>query len=295
MSTEDHSVALLTDSTCDIPSHLIEQYGIKVVPAYIIWGDEQFRDRVDLEPEAFYRRLQTDPVYPKSAHPTPGDFHRAFQEAADGGAEAVVVVTVSSAMSGTYNAARQAAAGWDLPIRIVDSRGPTMSLGWQVLAAARARENAEAEARPAADVARSMLAAADAARATMAQLVYMEAIKYLHKGGRIGNAVNLVGTVLRIRPVIYIDHSTGVVEVEKAARTRRQGIEAMVKGFYERLDLDRQLHVAVLHGGVEEKGKELAARVRREIEPSELLINDTGPVLGINTGPGALALCGYSE
>ncbi|MGC9521305.1 MAG: DegV family protein [Anaerolineae bacterium] len=293
MSTEEHSVALLTDSTCDIPSHLVEQYGIRVLPAYVIWGDEQFRDRVDLEPEAFYQRLQTDPVYPKSAHPTPGDFQQAFQEAVDRGAEAIVVVTVSSAMSGTYNAACQVAATWDLPIRVVDSRGPTMSLGWQVLAAARARE--EAAGRTLTSVVDAMVSAADAARANMAQLVYMDAIKYLHKGGRIGNAMNLVGTLLRIRPVIYIDHTTGIVEVEKAARTRRQGIEALVNGFYERLDLTQPLHVAVLHGGVEAEAQKLAARVRREIDPVELIINITGPVLGINTGPGALALCGYNE
>jgi DegV family protein with EDD domain len=129
----------------------------------------------------------------------------------------------------------------------------------------------------------------------MAQLVYMDAIKYLHKGGRIGNAVSLLGTALRIRPVIYIDHETGLVEVERAARTRKRGIEVLVRGFYNRLDLSKPLHVAVLHGGVPDEGQKLADRVRREIHPVELLVNTTGPVLGINTGPGALALCGYYE
>jgi DegV family protein with EDD domain len=298
MNPASHRVALICDSTCDIPEDLIAQYDIRVLPAYVIWGDEQYLDRVTLQADAFYRRLVTDPVYPSSSHPTPGDFLTAYQAAQADGVEGVVVITVSSAMSGTYNAARQAAAGFDLPVRVVDSKGPTMSLGWQVLTAARTREEIErSQARVASvdETLDAMVRAAETARAHMAQLVYMDAIKYLHKGGRIGNAISLLGTALRIRPVIYIDHETGLVEVERAARTRKRGIEVLVQGFYRRLDRSRPLHVAVLHGGVPEEGQALAERVRAELNPVELLINMTGPVLGINTGPGALALCGYYE
>ncbi|MBN1246108.1 MAG: DegV family protein [Anaerolineae bacterium] len=298
MSASSHTIALMCDSTCDIPEELVAQYDITVLPAYVIWGEEQFLDRVTLQADAFYRRLVIDPVYPSSSHPTPGDFRDAYQAARASGASGIVVVTVSSAMSGTYNAARQAADTFELPVRVVDSKGPTMSLGWQVLAAARAREDLEisrSDHNAVDETLHAMVHAAGAARAHMAQLVYMDAIKYLHKGGRIGNAVSLLGTALRIRPVIYIDHETGLVEVERAARTRKRGIEALVQGFYDRLDLSRPLHVAVLHGGVPDEGRALAERVRNEINPAELLVNTTGPVLGINTGPGALALCGYYE
>jgi DegV family protein with EDD domain len=281
------TTALITDSTCDIPPSLLETYQIRVLPAYVIWGDEQYRDRIDLQPQAFYRRMVDDPVYPKSAHPTPGDFVDALQAAREDGAQEAVVITVSSAMSGTYGAARQAAQRVNMPVYVVDSKGPTMSLGWQVLAAARARE--------AGGDAQAMIEAAAAVRERLALLVYMDAVKYLEKGGRIGNAVSLVGTVLRIRPVVRIDHTTGVVEVEKVARTRRRGIEAMVQGFYSRLDRTRPVHVAVLHGDAPDDAEALAERIRAELDPTELLINTTGPVLGINTGPRALALSGYSE
>ncbi len=170
-----------------------------------------------------------------------------------------------------------------------------MSLGWQVLAAARARERAVDEADDAQTLVGAMITAAEAARAHKVQLVYIDAVKYLHKGSRIGNAASLLGTVLRIRPVVYVDHQTGIVEVERAARTRTQGIEALVQGFYDRLDLNWPLRVAILHGNVPEKAQELAERIRPEIDPTELLINITGPVLGINTGLAALALCGYSD
>ena len=281
------TIALITDSTCDIPEDLIARYDIIVIPAYVIWGEEQFKDRVDLDAGTFYQRLQTDPVYPSSSHPTPGDFYTLYQRLSAEGVEEIVVITVSSAMSGTYNAARQAAEMIEVPVHVVDSKGPSMSLGWQVLAAARAREaGGDAEA---------MVEAAEDARSRMVQIVFMESIEYLHKGGRIGHAVNLLGSLLKIRPVVYIDHETGVVEVETAARTRHGGIRALYKGFRKRLDISKPLHVAVLHGGVLEDAQALAQRIREEVKPKELLINITGPVLGINTGPEALALAGYTE
>ncbi len=280
-------IALVADSTCDIPEALVKQYGIAVIPTYVIWGEEQFRDRIDLQAPEFYRRLETDPVYPSSSHPTPGDFLALYQRLCDEGATDIVVLTVSSAMSGTCNVARQTGAMAGVPVHVIDSKGPTMSLGWQVLAAARAREaggNVEA-----------VIAAAEDARSRMVQLVYMESIEYLHKGGRIGNAINLLGTLLKIKPVVYIDHNSGLVEVETAVRTRTRGIETLYKGFFKRLDTSKPLHVAVLHGNVPEEAEALAERIREEFHPQELLINITGPVLGINTGPRALALAGYTE
>jgi len=282
-----HTIAIVTDSTCDIPEDLIRRHEITVLPAYVIWGDEQFRDRIDLQADAFYRRLVDDPVYPSSAHPTPGTFRETYAALRNDGAEAIVVLTVSSALSGTYNAAVQAATMSEVPVHVIDSKGPSMSLGWQVLAAARARDAGK-------DV-DAVVKAAETARAHMAQLVSMNSIEYLHKGGRIGNAVKLLGMALRIKPVVYINHETGTVEIEKAARTSKRAMRALYEGFFERLDTDKPLHIAVMHGGVPEEAQALADRIREAFDPQELLINITGPVLGINTGPGALALAGYHE
>ncbi len=280
-------IAIVTDSTCDIPNDLIRQHRITVLPAYVIWGDEQFRDRIDLQADAFYRRLAEDPVYPSSAHPTPATFRETYEGLHANGAAAIVVLTVSSALSGTYNAAVQAAATSKVPVHVIDAKGPTMSLGWQVLAAARTRDaGGDVDA---------VISAANAARSHMAQLVLMDSIEYLHKGGRIGNAVKLVGMALRIKPVVYIDHETGTVEIEKAARTSKRAMRALYEGFFERLNTRKPLHIAVMHGGVPAAAQQLAGRIREAFHPKELLINVTGPVLGINTGPGALALAGYYE
>lgn len=281
------NVAVLTDSTCDIPDELLARYDIGLVPAYIVWGDEILRDRVDISAIEFYRRLETDPHFPKTAHATPEEFRLAYEAAHARGAEEIVIVTVSSAMSGTYNAAQLGAAQVDFPVTVVDARGPTMTSGWQALAAARARE--------AGGDARAMVQAAEDARRSMVQWVALDTLEYLHKGGRIGNATRLIGTLLSIKPLVYIDHASGLVESGPRVRTRRKSLEMLYQSFFDQIDETRPLHVAVLHGGAVEEATEIAERIRREHDPAELIFTTTTPVLGVHTGPRAVALCGYVD
>lgn len=284
-----HQIALMTDSTCDIPDDLVSEYDITVIPCYVIWDNEEFRDHVDLSSVDFYERLISDPIYPSTAHPSSETFRETFEQAAADGAEEIVILTVSGAMSGTYTAALQAAGEVDIPVHVVDSRGPTMSLGWQVLAAARARE--------ACGKVEAMLNAAEMVRQRVVQFVCMHSIEYLHKGGRIGNATHFFGNVLNIKPIVYIDHVSGLVEGYKKIRTFKRAVEVFYKGFFETLGESngRKLHLAVLHGNAIEEAERLVERVREDFNPAELLVNCTGPVLGVNTGPGAVALCGYYE
>ncbi len=282
-----HKVALITDSTCDIPQNLIEQHNITVVPMFVVWSGDDFRDRIDILPETFYRRLVDDPNYPTTSHPRPEDFLQVYETKLREGADEIVAIMISSAMSGAFEAAQQAAQMIDAPVHVVDAKGPTMSLGWQMLAAARARE--------AGGDAQAMVQAADAARAKMAQVVFVDTLEYLYKGGRIGGAVKLVGTLLNIKLLVYIDHETGRVEGEARVRTRKRAVETLYRRFFRRLDTDKQLHIAVLHGNAPDDAQKLAERIRGDFPNAEVLINITGPVLGVHTGPGALALCGYTE
>jgi len=280
-------IAFITDSTCDLPQDLIDSFGIKVVPHYIIWGDREYKDRVDLQPEEFYRRLETEPTRPTSSQAGIPDFLKAYEEAILHGFKEIVVVTVSSAMSGAYQMAVDAAKKVMLPVHVVDSKGPTMSLGWQVLAGARLQAAGG-------DV-KAVLEKMDQVRQKLTQIVCMNTLEYLQKGGRIGGAAKWIGSMLHIKPVVAINHATGLVEPVGLARTHKNAIEMMYAKFFEGVGKAGQLHVAVLHGNILEEAEELAERIRREFAPAELLINITGPVLGINTGPRALALCGYAE
>jgi DegV family protein with EDD domain len=281
------SIALITDSTCDIPQHLIEQYGITVIPQVVVWGETMFLDRVTLSPEQFYQRLEKDPHKPTSTQPGPGEFENTFREAIARGARDIIIMTVSSAMSGTYALAEQVGRQMDVPVHVVDSKGPTMSLGWQVLAAARCQE--------AGGNVSEMLAAADKARRKMVQIVCLDTLEYLQRGGRIGMATRLIGMLLNLKPLVQINHETGLVEACGQARTRGKSIDTLYELFFEKIETGKPLHVAVLHGNALSAAEELAGRIQQKHAPEELLMNITGPVLGIHTGPRALALCGYTE
>jgi DegV family protein with EDD domain len=281
------NIEIITDSTCDIPEKLIQQYHITVLPHTVIWGNHEYHDRVDLQPEEFYRKLTTEKTLPTSAQASVMEFASAFRNIQAGGAKEIITITVSSAMSGAFQSAINAAKQVDIPVHVVDSKGPTMTLGWQVLAAARMRDAGASV--------QSILDKVDAVRKSMVQYVMLDTLEFLRRGGRIGNATNLISSILQIKPLVHINHETGLVETGELARTYNRAKDMLFEKFFSKLDLNKTLHVAVLHGNALEEAEKLADLIRREINPAELLINITGPVLGINTGPRALALCGYTE
>ena len=243
-------IGIITDSTCDIPESLLEQYGIIVVPQVVVWGDHQYRERIDIQSQEFYQRLANDPVRPHSSLPSLSDFQEAYKQAAERGADEIIVLTVSQAMSGTYAMAQRAAEMMDIPVSVVDSKGPTMSLGWQVLAAARGRDSG-------ADL-KIILSQVDQVRNKLAQFVCMDTLDYLKTGGRIGGAAKWAGVLLKVKPLISINHQIGLVEPVGLVRTQKAVIELMYNKFFERSKGGQKLRIAVLHGNALERAQELA-------------------------------------
>lgn len=264
-----------------------EQYNIEVVPLTIIWGEEQFRDGVDLSPEDFYQRLGKDPVIPTTSQPTPQEMVQVYEKVKENGAEEIVILTISSAMSGTYTSASKAAELMDIPVHVLDSRANSMSLGWQVLAAARAREKGG-------DV-QAMLSAAEKARGSMVLMISLDTLEFLHKGGRIGGASHFIGTLLNLKPQITVNHHSGEVEGGRRSRTRKKALADLYTDFFTQIDSGKSLRVAVLHNAALEEAEEIANQIREEFQPEELIIGIVSPALGVHTGPGAVAICGYTE
>jgi len=283
----EEKISIVTDSTCDLPQKWRVQYDITVLPLTIIFGEEQLLDGVDISAEAFYERLVSDPVHPTTSQPTPNDVLQVFNAAKDAGAEAVFCILISSAMSGTYASAEQAARSASIPVRMFDSRNNSMGLGWQVLAAARARE--------AGGGLEEMAAAAAKVRDKMVYHILLDTIEYLAKGGRIGDAVKLVDSVLKVKPIVTVKPDTGTVGMGLPARSRKTGLKNLYKNFFKKQDTSRPMRIAVLHNNEREIAEKLAEQVRVEYDPQELIIQVVSPILGVHTGPGAVALCGYSE
>lgn len=282
-----NKIALITDSTNDLPAELREKYDIRVVPLTIVWGEHQYLDGIDITPEEFYERLGTTPHHPTTSQPTPQDFIRAYETAASGGAEEILVITISSAMSGTIESARAAAEGFNLPVRVQDSKSNSMSLGWQLLAAARAREaGANLE---------EMAAAAEDVRNRLHYHIVLDTLEYLVKGGRIAGATKFIGNVLNIKPQIRVNHQSGSVEAGDVSRTRARALETLYSSFFKKMEPDKRMHIAVLHNAAYEDAKTLADRITTEFNSVEIISGIVSPILGAHTGPRAVALCGYSE
>ena len=280
-------IALITDSTCDIPSDWIQQYDITVVPLTIVWGDKQYLDGVDLTAEEFYERLGTDSYHPTTSQPSPKSFLEAYQRAAEKGYQEIIVFTISRAMSGTMESAQRAAEESPIPVHVVDSRNNSMGLGWQVIAAARARE--------AGGDLETLLEAARPVRNQMVYYISLDTMEYLSKGGRIGDAVTFLSSVLKIKPLICVKPDTGTVGASSPARSRKNAIEGLYRQFFKQIRTDLPMHITVLHNAALAEAQALAERVKEEYNPKELFINIVSPVLGVHTGKRALALCGYSE
>jgi DegV family protein with EDD domain len=280
-------IALITDSTCDIPPELLDKHDIQVVPLTIIWEKDQYLDGVDLSAADFYRRLDEDPAMPTTSQPTPQQMVRVFQEAQNSGASEILMITISNAMSGTHESAIKAAEMVEIPVRVLDSKSNSMSLGWQVLAAARAREmggNLE-----------EMVQAADQARSTMVYIISLDTLEYLHKGGRIGGASHFIGNLLNLKPQISVDHKSGTVVAGRRSRTRKRALQDLYDDFFSAVDSSKDLHVAVLHNAALEEAQELVGKIEESHKPQELILSIVSPVLGVHTGPRAVAICGYTS
>jgi len=280
-------IALITDSTCDIPAEWREEFDIDVIPLTIVWGTEQFLDGVDLSAEEFYNRLEADPVIPSTSQPSPQVFKDAYARAADKGYEEILVIVISEAMSGTIQSARQAADNAPIPVHVVNSKTNSMGLGWQVIAAARARA--------AGGGLQEMLTAADEVRRNMVYYITLNTMEYLAKGGRIGTATKFLSHVLLIKPLIYVNRESGTVAPAIPARSRKNAVNSLIKQFSRRINTDKPLYITVLHNACLDEAKDLAERVKEEFNPKEIFISIVSPILGVHTGPKALALCGYSE
>lgn len=280
-------IALVTDSTCDLPQEWVEQHQISIVPLTINFGSESFLDGVEMSAEAFYDRLGREKIHPTTSQPSPGSFLAAFKKAAAAGAEQILCLTISSAMSGTINSARQAAEQSPIPVTIHDSLTNSMGLGWQVISAARKREEGGTMAE--------LVQIAERIRQRVTYYISLDTMDFLAKGGRIADAVRFLNSILKIKPLIFVKNATGTVGAAMPSRSRSSAIEALWREFNQKLPAGGALHLTVLHNNALEEAHKLAARAREELKPQELFIQIVSPVLGVHTGPGALALCGFTE
>ena len=212
-------VAIVTDSTSDIPISIAKERRITIVPLHIQWGNESLTDGVDITPAVFYERLPTATVMPTTSQPSAGEFVEKFKQAREQeGADGIVCITLSKAVSGTYASAEAAIGMVDFPVKLVDSRTASLALGYTAMAAADARDQGKSMDE--------IASIADAAAKRTAILFTCNTLEYLHRGGRIGGAKRFIGTALNIKPILHV--KDGQVAALESVRTRKKAVQRLV-------------------------------------------------------------------
>jgi DegV family protein with EDD domain len=275
-------IAIVTDSTAYLPTELVKKHNITVVPLVVIWEDKTFEDGIDIKSAEFYTRLKTAKKMPSTSQVSIGNMRAAFQNLVDQGFD-VLGIFISSKLSGTMQSAMQAKEMMGAAaerITIVDSFSTSMSMGFPVLAAARALENG-------ANL-NDCLAIVEKARENSGIFFAVDTLEFLHRGGRIGGAQRFIGSALNLKPILTL--KDGKVEGMERIRTKSKAHDRVIELIEEKVKGKTNIRLATLHANASDDAKNLLERVAQKLSPVETIFTEVSPVIGTHTGPGTVGL-----
>lgn len=278
-------VTIVTDSTCDLSPRVLEEFGIKMVPLKVYFGEEVYKDWVELDPLTFYQKLASSSELPRTSQPSPEEFVNIFKGELENGND-VVSIHLSSKLSGTFNSACLAK---DMlksdKIFVVD--GKTASIGTGILAIL-AKRLAQA-GKSAQEIAQIITEKT----AKIRHLFAVETLEYLKKGGRISPAKATIGNILNIKPILHL--VDGVVEPFDKVRGMKRALPRIIEEVKKKgLDLTNQL-CGLSYAGPLEEANEYADLIKNELSPGELIVTQIGSVIGTYVGPGTVAFIFFEE
>ena len=278
----DQRVHIVTDSTCDLDPDVLQQIGVHMVPLNIHFGPETFKDRVDMLPADFYRKLESDHHHPTTSQPSPREFQTVYEKLLAEGGE-IVSLQLSSKMSGTWQSAILAKKDvGSEKIHVVDSLSTSVGLGTVVYECARAAR----EGRSVQEV----LALASHMIETSRLLFVVDTLEYLRKGGRIGMAAAFIGGLLNIKPILGLREGQ-VFALEKARGTRNvQNRFIALVGEYMAEHPHQEVRVAITWAGDSTNLETMLPGLNQQVDCSKALRSEIGPVVGAHVGPGTVGI-----
>ncbi|MFC2026440.1 DegV family protein [Chloroflexota bacterium] len=272
------TIKIVTDSAADLPAILAEELGVTVVPVYLRFGKEVYRDRVDISEDEFYQRLLHDSVHPNTTQPSPQDFASVYDKLSQE-ADGIISIHITSKLSGTYNSAVQGKkiVGDRCPIEVVDSQTVSIAVGLMAIQASKMAGSGMSLQK--------ILDELNKIIPNVHLLILFDTLKYLVKGGRVGKAKGLVGSVLNVKPLLAM--KDGELVPSGQVRTRSKGIDRLldfVKNATEIQDL------AILHSTTLDEAQALVERTSSMFPKERTILARLGPGLGVHGGPGILAV-----
>lgn len=277
-------IRIVTDSACDLTWDAIHGAGLDIAPLPVTFGDETYKDMVDIPREQFYEMLVRATELPRTSQPAPSDYVKIFRE---GLAEAdeILVLTLSSGLSGTYDSANLAKgmlnAEEQARVWVFDTKAASMGQGLLALEAAR---RAKAE-----ETVEEIIKELENFRDRLASIFTLDTLAYLEKGGRIGKVQAMMGTVLNVKPILQLDEAGKIVQKEKI-RGRKPALQRLLDIMEaEGRDLENQV-VGISHARAEKEAEEVAAEIRRRFRVRDVVIGEISATIGTHVGPGCIAI-----
>ncbi|WP_044640417.1 DegV family protein [Risungbinella massiliensis] len=272
-------IAILTDSSCDLPQELIEKYPIHVVPLRLIYQNGEYRDGVDITADEFYTKLEVE--IPTTSMPSPQDLQETFQQIEDQGFTHVLAITISSGLSGTFNTFRLMAEDFpNLTVQMIDSKGLSWLLGYQVVEAAKlVQEGFRFD---------ETIERIHQLQPEISGYFIVDTLDYLKRGGRIGSVTATLGSLLSLKPIITVD-GEGKFFSYRVARGKKQALKKLMDIVEETIESTRA-QIAVVHSKAKTEAEEFANRLRELENVVVSSIGHISPAMAVHTGPGMLGL-----
>ncbi|MEJ6949913.1 DegV family protein [Natronospora cellulosivora (SeqCode)] len=277
----ENKIALITDSTCDLPKDLLDKFSIEVWPLKIIYKDNEYQDRIDISPKEIYDRFEEE--IPSTSMPSPAEMQSKFEELKDKGFTHVIAILISSGLSGTYNVCKMASEGVEgLKIEVIDSKLLSLGLGRLVLYARNLIDEGKLGFE---EMVENIKNKTDDVNLNFV----VGTLKYLKAGGRIGRVRGTIGELLNIKPIISINEEGVYYTIDKA-RSRKASLNKLFNNLKEKVK-DGLCYVDVLHANAEEEAQALIDKFKKLSNVKGTFFGEVGPAIAVHAGPGLIGVC----
>ncbi|PTM59119.1 DegV family protein [Desmospora activa] len=275
-------VQVITDSTADIPRHLVEELNISIVPLKVHLEGKSYLDGVDIQPQEFYEKLKAATELATTSQPSPIDFVEEYREAAKDGDTDIISIHLSSALSGTYQSAllAQSMVEDEFKVTVIDSKEASYAIGIMVVEVAKAAKEGKSLDE--------CVAIANEIRENIQLYFLVDTLEYLQKGGRIGKASSVVGSLLNIKPILSVSDEGEVTPVDKV-RGKNKATARIFETLQEKAPNGARLG-AVMYTDNQEEGERWAEKIKKTFGLDEVVLTGIGAVIGTHVGPGAIAV-----
>ncbi|MCX7904220.1 MAG: DegV family protein [Caloramator sp.] len=273
-------IALVTDSSCDLPQEIIDEYGINIIPLRIIYKSQEYRDRIDINSIEIYKNLDNE--IPKTSMPSPYDVIAKIDELKQKGFTHCIAMTISSGLSGTYDMFKLVKEEIkDIHISIIDSKILSLGLGLLVYETAKMIRNGYSYDE--------IINKIDVFLTRVKGFFTVDTLEYLKKGGRISSFAAKIGALLNLKPIISVDEY-GKYYMFSKVRGKNQAVSKMIDELMLYSKTFKSLIVGIPHANVENEANELANKIKSISSVKEIIINEVSPALGVHSGPGLIGL-----